>query len=56
MTKISLKRFWSGDIVEVELSLIVIPLGNGDCKMKVVLRAIALLDDSFAKVSTFTFE
>ena len=46
------QAFRKGDLVEVELSLIAVPVANGMRKMKVILRAIVLIDDSFAKVSS----
>jgi hypothetical protein len=42
--------FRIGDIVQVQLSFVVIPIKGGRRKMLTVLRSIALLDGSFSKV------
>jgi hypothetical protein len=44
--------FRIGDIVQVQLSFVVIPVKNGRRKMLSVLRSLALLDGSFSKVYT----
>ena len=45
------KIFRIGDIVEVQVSFVATPLQGGKWKMRTVLRAITLLDGSFAQVS-----
>jgi hypothetical protein len=42
--------FRVGDIVEAQVSFIVVPLKDNKHKMIVVLRSIALLDASFSQV------
>ncbi|KAF9455956.1 hypothetical protein BDZ94DRAFT_1353734, partial [Collybia nuda] len=42
----------SGDIVELQLSFVVIPLRGEHYKMLTILHSIALLDGTFAQVST----
>jgi hypothetical protein len=44
--------FRIGDIVEAQVSFIVVPLKNDKYKMMVVLRSIALLDTYFSQVRT----
>ncbi|KAF8801725.1 hypothetical protein BYT27DRAFT_7114467, partial [Phlegmacium glaucopus] len=44
--------FRIGDIVEAQVSFIVVPLKDNKHKMIVVLRSIALLDTRFSKVRT----
>ena len=45
------QTFQEGDIVEIQVSFIVIPLHDLKCKMNVVLRSINLLDGQFTQVS-----
>jgi hypothetical protein len=45
------KIFRTGDLVEVRFSFVVVPLSGGKRMMKAILRSVALVDDSFAKVS-----
>lgn len=45
------KIFRIGDIVEVQISFMATPLQSGRRKMRAILRTVALLDGSFAKVS-----
>jgi hypothetical protein len=42
--------FRVGDLVQVELSFVVVPRNGERRKMKAILRTIALVNDSFAKV------
>ena len=44
------QTFRNGDIVQVQLSFVVIPVKGGHCKMLTVLRSLALLDGSFSQV------
>ena len=44
--------FRVGDIVEVQMSLVVTPMGRGRRKMRTVLRAIALINGKFTEVRT----
>ena len=46
--------FRIGDIVEAQVSFIVVPLKDNKHKMIVVLRSIALLDPYFTQVRTIT--
>ena len=45
------KMFRIGDLVQVELSFVVIPQMGRQRKMKAILRTVALINDTFAKVS-----
>ena len=45
------QTFRKGDIVQAQLSFVVIPLKGGRRKMLTVLRSLALLDRSFSQVS-----
>lgn len=45
------QTFQEGDIVEIQVSFIVIPLRDQKCRMSVVLRSINLLDGRFTQVS-----
>jgi hypothetical protein len=45
------QTFQEGDIVELQLSFILIPLRDQKSKMSVVLRSISLLDGQFTQVS-----
>ncbi|KAF7985429.1 hypothetical protein HWV62_5153 [Athelia sp. TMB] len=47
----SSSQFKPGDIVEAQCSFVVIPTRNGPNAMKLVLRALTMLDDSFSKAS-----
>lgn len=42
--------FKAGDIVEAQCSFIVLPMRDGRQSMKIILRALSLLDDTFSKV------
>ena len=47
-----LQHFWVGDIVEIQVSFIAVPLkkertGQDHCKIVMVLRSMALLDGQF---------
>jgi len=41
-----------GDLVQVEMSFITMPTKGGKQKLKAILRTIALINDTFAKVRT----
>ena len=43
--------FRIGDIVEVQVSFVVVPQKDGKKKMMPILRSLALLDASFTKVN-----
>ncbi|PBK65049.1 hypothetical protein ARMSODRAFT_892353 [Armillaria solidipes] len=43
--------FHIGDILEVQLSIIAVALKNGQKRLKLKLRSVALLDQGFSKVS-----
>ena len=45
------KIFWIGDIVEMQVSFITMPLQGGKQKLRAVLRSIALLDGKCSQVS-----
>ncbi|KAF8240411.1 hypothetical protein L208DRAFT_1156497, partial [Tricholoma matsutake] len=44
------QTFRIGDIVQAQLSFVVIPIKGGQCKMLSVLRSLALLDRNFGQV------
>jgi hypothetical protein len=44
------QTFRNGDIVQVQLSFVVIPVKGGHRKMLTILRSVALLDRSFSQV------
>jgi hypothetical protein len=46
--------FQEGDIVEIQVSFIVIPLREQNSRMSVVLRSISLLEGKFTQVKKFT--
>lgn len=50
-TPVGPSRFREGDIVEVQVSFIVVPTKNRSFSMNVVLRSIALLNEVFSQVS-----
>ncbi|KAF7967868.1 hypothetical protein HWV62_32842 [Athelia sp. TMB] len=43
--------FKPGDIVEAQISLVVLPSRNGQQDLKLILRAMTMLDDSFSKAA-----
>lgn len=45
------QTFQDGDIVEIQMSFIVIPLRDQKSRVSVVLRSISLLDGQFTQVS-----
>lgn len=47
-------KFQVGDIVEVQVSFDVLPLGDGKFKTSMILRSITLLDGSQTQVGRFT--
>jgi hypothetical protein len=47
-------NFKQGDIVELEASFIAIPLAGARFRLKLVMRALTLLDKSFSRVSSKT--
>ncbi|KAF7977068.1 hypothetical protein HWV62_4860 [Athelia sp. TMB] len=47
--------FKAGDIVEAQLSVIALPSRDGRQTMKLILRAMTLLDDAFSKAARIAF-
>jgi hypothetical protein len=47
--------FQEGDIVELQISFIVVPLRDQQSRMNIVLRSISLLEGKFTQVSESTF-
>ncbi|KAF7970331.1 hypothetical protein HWV62_24356 [Athelia sp. TMB] len=47
--------FKPGDIVEAQVSLVVLPSRNGQQTLKMILRAMTMLDDSFSKAARIAF-
>lgn len=48
------QMFRLGDIVEIQISFIAIPLKTQVFKMTTVLHSVALIDSTFTRVSQFT--
>lgn len=49
--KVDPTQFRVGDIVEVQITVVAVPIRNGKYKMIAQLRSLALLDGSFTDVS-----
>jgi len=47
------KVFHIDDPVQVQVTFVVVPLKGGRWKLKAILRTVALLDDTFVKVSSY---
>ena len=45
--------FREGDIVEVQVTIVVTPIRNGQRKLRVVLHSIALVNGSYGKVNMY---
>ncbi|KAF7967715.1 hypothetical protein HWV62_33305 [Athelia sp. TMB] len=50
-TPLMASAFKPGDIVEAQISLVVLPSRNGMQDLKLILRAMTMLDDSFSKAT-----
>jgi hypothetical protein len=49
--KVNPQAFRIGDIVEAQVSFVVVPLKSEGTKMLIVLRSVALLDSAFTQVT-----
>lgn len=45
-------KFCTGDLVEVQLTLMLVPLRGGQYKLAPILRCLTILDSKFSQVNT----